>query len=229
MKLMRHSFTTALICGFSALMAGVSFTSMAYAAETAAAQKAPGTTLGVPSGRYGLDKTHGYLSFSYEHLGFSKPELGFNDFDVDLTLDAENPAASEFNVTVQADSIDSRVAEFDKHLKGSDYFDVANNKEITFKSSEVEMTSATTADVTGTLTIKGQSHPITLKVVLNKAGIHPLQRVPAIGVSAQGTLSRSQWGLSKYVPMVSDEVELRIEVELPRAKKDQAAEPAAEI
>ena len=80
------------------------------------------------------------------------------------------------------------------------------------------MTSANTADITGTLTLKGQSHPVTLSAVLNKAGIHPIARVPALGVSATATLKRSQWGLDKYVPLVSDEVEVRIEIELPEAK-----------
>ena len=80
------------------------------------------------------------------------------------------------------------------------------------------MTSANTADITGLLTIKGQSHPVTLAAVLNKAGVHPLAGIPALGVSATATLSRSQWGLNKYVPMVSDEVQLRIEIELPLSK-----------
>lgn len=174
--------------------------------------------LGVPSGQYGLDKTHGYITFSYSHLGFSNPEVGFNDFDVDLVLDAQNPENSSFDVTIAAASIDSRVAEFDRHLHGADYFDVQAHPSIAFVSSAISMTSATTADITGNLTIKGVSKPVTLAATLNKAGMHPLQKVPALGVSARAMIKRSDWGLSKYVPMVSDDVELRIEVELPRAK-----------
>lgn len=180
-------------------------------------QEAP-AQLSIPSGKYGLDKTHGYITFSYSHLGFSNPEVGFNEFDVDLTLDAETISASTFTVTIAADSIDSRVAEFDRHLKGADYFDVENHKDIVFVSESLTMTSATTADIAGNLSIRGVSHPITLNAVLNKAGMHPLLRVPALGVSASAVISRSKWGLTKYVPMVSDAVELRIEVELPQAK-----------
>ena len=179
---------------------------------------AGGQALGVPSGTYGLDKTHGYITFGYSHLGFSNPEVGFNDFDVALTLDAQAPQNSTFEVVIQAASIDSRVAKFDEHLIGPDYFDVATHKTIRFVSSAIQMTSANTADITGMLTLKGQSHPVALSAVLNKAGIHPLARVPALGVSASATLKRSQWGLDKYVPMVSDEVEVRIEIELPKAK-----------
>lgn len=176
----------------------------------------------IPSGSYGLDKTHGYVTFSYSHLGFSNPEVGFNDVDVDLQLDAQDLQNSSFSVTIAAASVDSRVAEFDKHLKGADYFDVVAHPEITFESTTLEMTSATTANIAGVLTIKGVAKPVTLTAILNKAGMHPLKRVPALGVSATAQIKRSEWGLSKYVPMVSNEVTLRIEVELPIA-----ADPAA--
>ena len=181
---------------------GSKISKAAKASEVAEAPAAAG--LGVPDGRYGLDKTHGYITFGYSHLGFSNPEVGFNDFDVDLTLDASSPEASSFSVNINAESVDSRVDKFDDHLKGADYFDVANHKAITFVSEKISMTSANTADITGLLTIKGQSHPVTLAAVLNKAGMHPLAGIPALGVSATASVSRSQWGLSKYVPMVSD-------------------------
>ena len=197
------------------------FQSTAYAAESTTAGSPEAAGLDVPDGRYGLDKTHGYVTFGYSHLGFSNPEVGFNDFDVDLLLNAKSPEASSFSVKIAAASVDSRVAKFDDHLKGADYFDVQAHPEITFVSESISMTSANTADITGLLTIKGQSHPVTLAAVLNKAGMHPLARIPALGVSAQATLSRSEWGLNKYVPMVSDEVQLRSEIELPLAKADQ--------
>ena len=219
----------------AAAMAAVVFTSASFSAGTFASggskiakakqtAEAPaalvaGPALDVPGGRYGLDKTHGYVTFGYSHLGFSNPEVGFNDFDVDLTLDPKSPEASSLSVSINAESVDSRVEKFDNHLKGADYFDVANHKVITFVSEKISMTSANTADITGLLTIKGQSHPVTLAAVLNKAGTHPLAGIPALGVSATATLNRSQWGLDKYVPMVSDEVQLRIEVELPQAQK----------
>lgn len=207
--------------GWVALLALTSPINPVYAEDSvkSVAKSAALTTaaVDVPSGAYGLDKTHGYVTFSYSHLGFSNPEVGFNEFDVDLQLDAQNLQNSTFTVQIEAASIDSRVAEFDKHLKGTDYFDVTAHPLITFASTGMAMTSATTADITGVLTIKGIAKPITLAAVLNKAGIHPLQRVPAVGVSASAQIKRSEWGLSKYVPMVGDDVTLRIEVELPKA------------
>ena len=168
----------------------------------------------VPSAKYTLDNTHGYITFTYSHLGFSNPRVGFNSFDTVLELDSRNPANSTVEVTIDASSIDSRVAEFNDHLKSSDFFNTAEYPTITFKSTKVEATGANTFDVTGDLTILGTTRPVTLATTINKAANHPMRDVPTVGVSASGTLLRSAWGLGAYVPAVSDEVELSIEVEL---------------
>lgn len=176
------------------------------------------TPLDVPTGHYGLDKGHGYITFTYSHLGFSNPHVGFSDFDVDLDLDAKDPAASKLVVEIQTASISSRVALFDEHLRSADYFDAEKHPTIGFRSTRVEMTSATTANVHGDLTIKGVSKPIVLAAILNKAGNHPIGRVPTLGLSATTTIKRTDWGIDKYAPLVGDDVSIEIEVELPKAK-----------
>ena len=168
----------------------------------------------VPSGKYALDSTHGYITFTYSHLGFSNPRVGFNSFDTVLDLDTGSPENSTVEVTIDAASIDSRVAEFNEHLNGADFFNTAEYPTITFKSTKVTATGDNTFDVTGDLTILGTTKPVTLATTINKAGNHPLRNVPTVGVSASTKLVRSEWGLGAYVPAVSDEVELSIEVEL---------------
>ena len=168
----------------------------------------------VPSGKYTLDSSHGYITFTYSHLGFSNPRVGFNSFDTVLTLDSDKPENSLIEVTIDAASIDSRVAEFNDHLNSSDFFNTAEYPSITFKSTKVEATGENTFDVTGDLTILGTTKPVTLATTINKAANHPMRNVPTIGVSASTRLLRSEWGLGAYVPAVSDEVELSIEVEL---------------
>lgn len=169
---------------------------------------------GVPSAKYRLDNTHGYITFTYSHLGFSNPRVGFNRFDTVLELDRDNPENSSVEVTIDASSIDSRVAEFNDHLKSSDFFNTAEFPTITFRSTKVEATGVNTFDVTGDLTILGTTKPVTLATTINKAANHPMRDVPTVGVSASARLLRSAWGLGAYVPAVSDEVELSIEVEL---------------
>ena len=170
----------------------------------------------VPSGNYGLDKTHGYITFSYNHLGFSNPHVGFESFEVDLALDNENIDNSSVAVTIDATSISSRVEVFDGHLNGANFFDTDNYPTIRFKSTGIEVTGDNTMNVTGDLTIKGVTKPVTLETTINKAADHPMRKIPTIGVSATAVVSRSDWGLDRAVPNVGDEVTIWIEVELPR-------------
>ncbi len=168
----------------------------------------------VPSGEYTLDNTHGYITFTYSHLGFSNPRVGFNSFDTVLNLDSSNPENSKVEVTIDAASIDSRVGEFNEHLNGEDWFNTGAHPKITFKSTAVKATGENTFDVTGDLTIMGTTKPVTLAATINKAAQHPFKKVPAVGVSATTTVKRSEWGLGAYAPAVSDDVTLSIEVEL---------------
>ena len=168
----------------------------------------------VPSGLYTLDSSHGYITFTYSHLGFSNPRVGFNSFDAKLELDSDAPENSTIGVTIDASSIDSRVAEFNEYLNSSDFFNTAEHPTITFESTKVETTGDNTFDVTGNLTILGTTKPVTLAATINKAANHPMMDVPTVGVSASARIKRSEWGLGAYVPAVSDEVVLSIEVEL---------------
>tara|TARA_R110002049_G_scaffold138781_7_gene299202 strand:+ start:2738 stop:3337 length:600 start_codon:yes stop_codon:yes gene_type:complete len=172
----------------------------------------------VPSGKYTLDKTHGYITFSYSHLGFSNPHVGFNSFDVNVDLDSKNPEKSKVNVTIDASSIDSRVEVFNGHLNGENFFDTANYDTITFNSTKITAQDADTFTVNGDLTIKGITKPVTLVAELNKAANHPMRKVPTIGFSGEAKVKRSEWGLDRAVPAVGDEVTIYIEVELPQAK-----------
>ena len=171
----------------------------------------------VPAGNYVLENTHGYITFTYSHLGFSTPHVGFDRFEVSLDANPEDVTKSQVNVTIDAASINSRVAEFDDHLNGPDYFDTEQFNEITFSSSAISINDDTTLKVTGDLTIKDVTKPVTLTTTINKAANHPMRRVPTIGISASGTLSRGEWGLGKYVPAVGDEVTLFITAELIKA------------
>ena len=171
-------------------------------------------SFGVPSGSYVLEDTHGYITFTYSHLGFSTPHITFDQFDVALTADSDKPQRSQVEVTIDASSINSRVAEFDEHLNGADYFDTSKYPKITFASTSVTSTGDNTFDVVGDLTIKGATQAVTLQATINKAANHPMRKVPTIGMSATGTVSRTAMGLGKFVPAVGDEVTLFITAEL---------------
>lgn len=168
----------------------------------------------VPSGSYSVDPTHAYITFQYSHLGLSNPTLGFDDFSVDLNLDSEDPTKSMILVSIDPASIITGSAIFKEHLTGEDFFDVSNNPEITFQSTTIEATGDDTYSVNGDLNIKGESRPTTLNVTINAAANHPVTGKPVIGMGATGEILRSDYGLDKFVPNVSDEVTLNITAEL---------------
>ena len=84
---------------------------------------------------------------------------------------------------------------------------------MTFVSTAISG-SGESFQITGDLTIKGTTKPVTLDVTINGAKPHPFNKKPTIGITATGTVLRSDWGLGKSAPIVSDEIELQIEAEL---------------
>lgn len=186
----------------------------------ALSQAASAELADMPPGAYSLDKSHGYITFSYNHLGFSTPHVGFSRFDVELDLDSENIENSSVTVLIDATSIDSRVEEFDGHLNGSNFFDTATYPEISFVSTEIKSKGDATFDIVGDLTIKGTTLQTVLNATLLKAANHPMRKLPTIGAVAQTRVNRSDFGLTRGLPMISDEVTIDISVELPQKTPD---------
>lgn len=171
------------------------------------------------SGVYLSQDAHAYITFQYLHQGFSRPILRWNDFKAVIELDADNPAESTLAVTIDAESIDSGVDKFDDHLLSADFFDADTYPEITFVSQKLTQDSTGSGTLIGDLSMKGITKPVTLDVTLNKVGESFPDKVPMIGISATGTLKRSDWDLGLYTPNVGDEVSLNIQVEF--AKQDE--------
>jgi len=187
-------------------------------AKDVAAKALPGADIsGAPSGVYESQDAHAYITFQYLHQGFSRPILRWNAFDATLNLDADNPAASTLSVNIEADSIDSGVEKFDDHLLSADFFDAETYPEITFVSKTLTQGLTGHGTLTGDLTMKGITKPVTLDVTLNKVGEDFRSKTPMIGISATAALKRSDWDLGLYTPNVGDDVNINIEVEF--AKK----------
>lgn len=188
----------------AAILAGASAAGTVQAADLSA----------VPSGTYVLDPTHAYIDFSYSHLGLSNPSLSFDDFTVDLNLDSEDPTKSMLLVTIDVASIQTGSGIFKEHLTGGDWFDATTYPEITFQSTSITADEDGGYSVVGELTIKDTSQPVTLDVTINAAMDHPMTGKPVIGVGGTGELLRSDFGLGKFAPNVSDEVQLSFTAEM---------------
>lgn len=172
----------------------------------------------ITPGSYELDDTHAYLSFSYSHLGLSNPQIHFADFVANLELSGNDMRQSQVSITIDAASLDSAIPELDDDLKGADFFDVANYPEITFQSTAYEETSDSSGRLTGDLSVRGVTKPVTLDVTINSAAMNPLNRREMIGFSATGILNRSDYGLTAYAPLVGDELSLTVQVEFEKTK-----------
>ena len=162
---------------------------------------------------YDIDPSHTVVLATWNHVGYSNPSANFGGATGTITYDAQAPENSSVKVTLPLSGLDSFVAKLDEHLRGSDFFDAAKFPEATFASTSVRAVGENRFEVAGTLTIKGISKPVVLDVVLNKAGPHPMGNVPTIGFDATATVKRSDFDLAMGVPMVSDEVSLRITTE----------------
>lgn len=170
---------------------------------------------------YALDKSHTLVAFGWERSGLSRQQGRFTDVNGTVTFDPAAPEASAVDVTLRASSIQTGVDTLDRHLRSADFFDVANHPVATFRSTGVTRTGDKTGEMTGDLTMLGITKPVTLQVTWVFTGPHPLgQMNPSLRdrtvsvFSARGTLKRSQWGLTRVIPLVGDDIQITIETEL---------------
>lgn len=184
------------------------------ATETASAQQnADAVQSDAVSGVYSPDPNHRYITFSYFHQGFSNPWLRWRDWTGELDWNAETPENSSVNVTIDVSSIDSGVDEFDGHLVSENWFNAAQYPQITFVSTKVEKTGANTGKITGDLTIKGVTKPVTLNVVFHKGAYQERANNYKLGFSGKTTVKRTDFDVGAYVPVVGDDVDIVIETE----------------
>lgn len=186
------------------------FTALVIAASLPVAAQAAGSPAEVQSGHYAVEPGHTQVGFSVLHFGFTNYAGVFSNVSGTLELNAKNPAASSLSVTIPVASVQTTSDVLNGELKGAEWFDAEKFPNATFVSTSVKLTGKSDAVVAGNLTIHGVTKPETLKVHFIGAGVNPLDKKYTTGFEATGTVKRSDFGVSKYVPYVSDEVTLRI-------------------
>src|SRR5580765_6892431 len=165
-----------------------------------------------PAGKYDIDASHSGVVFGWNHFGFSNPTARFDKIEGSVLLDKADLAKSSVSVTLPLDGLDTGVAKLDEHMKSADFLDAAKYPTITFKSSKVEKAGANSLKITGDLTVHGVTKPVTLNAKVNKIGLFEMGpfKAQAAGFDAETVIKRSDFGVSKYVPNVSDEIPVRI-------------------
>ncbi len=169
--------------------------------------------LAVRPGRYRLDPDHGKITWSVNHLGFSTYVGQFPGVSADLVLDPKNLAKTTLNATVDLATVDTANPKLDAHLKEEGFFDSAKFPQATFKSTRVTVTGPRTARIDGDLTLRGKTSPIVISATFNNAGVDPVDKQYTVGFDGAAIIRRSTFGVSQYVPLVGDDVLVRIEGE----------------
>jgi polyisoprenoid-binding protein YceI len=178
------------------------------------------TTTTVPAtltGTYAIDPTHSRIGFVARHAMVTKVRGSFNEFDGSGYFDAENPENSRLSLTIQAASIDTRNADRDGHLKSNDFFDMENHPQITFTATGVEQLDAENYRVTGDLTIKGVTKPVTVDFEYTGTAVDPYGNT-RLGFEGKTTVNRKDWGVNWNAALeaggvlVSEKVTLEFEV-----------------
>jgi polyisoprenoid-binding protein YceI len=163
---------------------------------------------------YKFDPSHSQLLFSYNHLGFSTNYGLFSGFNGEAVIDSEDLSKSSVKVELSVSDMIMGWEPRKNDLLSQNFFNAAVNPTATFISTKVEPTGDKTAKITGDLTIAGTTKEVVLDATLNQIGENPVSKKPWAGFAATTVLKRSDFGVEKFAPYVSDEVNITISVEM---------------
>lgn len=161
---------------------------------------------------YTIDPNHTLPIFEVNHLGFSTQRGRFDKTAGTIRLDlAEKTGDVEW--TIDADSINMGQTKWNDHLKSADFFDVAKFPTITFKSDKLIFEGDKPVAAEGVLTLLGVTKPLKLAIHRFTCGVNPINQKPLCAADIEASLKRSDFGMTKYLPGVGDEVKVYVPVE----------------
>lgn len=170
----------------------------------------------VSAGTYVADPAHTLVGWHVNHFGFNDYMGLFGSIDGTLQLDPANIESSRVDitvpvgmVTVASDGLRDHLLRPGKDGSEPDFFG-ADPAPARFVSTQVRRTSATTAEITGQLTLNGVTRPVTIDAEFTGAGVNPMNKKDTVGFEGSTTIKRSDFGINYGIPLVSDEVELDI-------------------
>lgn len=161
---------------------------------------------------YQLDPSHTVPQFEIDQLWLFTQHGQFGRAHGTLEYDAEQHSGS-LKVVIDTASLDTGNDERDAVLKGAGWFDVSRYPTITFRSQRFIFAQDRLAAIEGELTMLGVAQPMRLEIARIRCGLSPDSRKQRCGADASGTLQRSRFGMRTGLPLISDEVRLRLQAE----------------
>ena len=175
------------------------------------------TTTAALTGEYTIDTAHSRVGFAARHAMVTKVRGAFNDWKGTAYIDGENPANSSARVSILAKSIDTRNSQRDQHLRSNDFLQMDEHPEITFVSTAIEPRGDDRFKVSGDLTIRGVTKPVTIDFEYTGTATDPYGSV-RVGLEGSVVINRKDFGVSWNAALegggvlVSEKVTLEIEV-----------------
>jgi polyisoprenoid-binding protein YceI len=161
-----------------------------------------------------LDPAHSSAEFAIKHLAISTVRGAFTKLSGSVHYDAADASKDSVDVTIDAASVDTRVENRDKDLRGPNYFDVEKYPTITFKSKKVESAGPEKLKIVGDLMIHGVTKEVTLDTEGPTKAIKDGRGRSHMGASATTKINRSDFGMTSGQAMVGNEVTLTLDVDL---------------
>jgi polyisoprenoid-binding protein YceI len=174
------------------------------------------TAVAIPTGTWQVDPVHSTVGFKVRHFGVSWFRGKFQDVSGSITTDENGIVAVEGRAAVA--SIDVENPQLNGHLQTADFFDVENHPELSFASRRVERLSADRFRIVGDLTLRGVTDEVVLEAEIVGSGDDPYGNT-RIGLSAQGEIDRTRFGITWNQPLenggviLGDTVKLAFDVE----------------
>jgi polyisoprenoid-binding protein YceI len=162
--------------------------------------------------RFTIDPNHTLPMFEVSHLGFSTQIGRFDRTSGTIELDREKKTGT-VRFSIAADSINMGQAKWDDHMKSADFFNAAKFPTITFNSDAIRYEGDKPVAAEGQLTLLGVTRPVSLKIERFTCGVNPIVKKDLCAADIVTTLKRSEFGMTKYVPGISDDVRVRVPVE----------------
>ncbi len=164
-----------------------------------------------------LDPAHSSAQFAVRHMGISTVRGTFTKLSGTAHYDPAGAKSDSVEVTIEPASVDTRVEMRDNDLRSDHFFDVQKYPSMTFRSTKVEPAGADKLKVTGDLTIRGVTKPVSLEVDGPSKPVDDGHGHLHMGISASGTLNRTDFGMTGYQGVVGNEITLTIDAELVQA------------
>ncbi|GAA1372899.1 YceI family protein [Streptomyces beijiangensis] len=197
------------------------------AADAATATLPVDPALAALTGDYTIDPAHSAIGFTVRHAMVTNVRGSFGGHEGTLHLDGADPSRSTASIDVQIETVDTGIADRDGHLRSADFFDAEKFPQLTFRSTQAEQLGGDAYRITGDLTIKDVTKPLSIDLEFNGSAtdVYGNERV---GFEGSATILRSDWGLTWNAAletggvMVSDKVKLTFDISAIKAAPAQA-------